>query len=148
MCDLPLSHGTAVSPIRSTVLVSRCLRSSKPRSSLMLHRSARATHLTPSHCADTASPHTSTRRRHAVRYIIFERERQHLHNFLKIYILERVKGERETSVCCLPQTPQPGTEPTTQSRGLTQNGTHNLFGEGMMLQPTEPHRPGLTQLFL
>ena len=110
--------------------------------------------LTSLHLTTQTLPHLTPAQGEGTRYdTLFLRETTFTQLLQNIYSRESEGRERninvrETSMCCLPQTPQPGTEPTTQSRGLTQNWTHNLFSEGMMLQPTEPHRPGLTQLFL
>ena len=58
-------------------------------------------------------------------------------------ILEREGGrERKTSVGCLPNTPQPGTEPASKVCALTGSQTHELLVHGMTLQPTEPRQPG------
>ena len=63
---------------------------------------------------------------------------------------ENHQCEREASIGCLPNAPRPGTV-----HSLTGDGNHSLgmcpeqepnpqpFGYGTMLQPTEPHWPGL-----
>ena len=43
---------------------------------------------------------------------------------------------------CLPYVPLPGMEPATQVCALTRNQTCDFSVEVMMLQPTEPYRPG------
>ena len=60
------------------------------------------------------------------------------------------EGERERNIDVkeehqsgLLYAPQQGTEPTTQACALTGNRTCNLSVYGKMLQPTEPHQPGL-----
>ena len=58
---------------------------------------------------------------------------------------EGIERERETSVasCTHPS----GTESATQTCVLTRNQTLDLWVLRRMLQPTEPHQPGL-QLYL
>ena len=51
---------------------------------------------------------------------------------------ERHRCEREALVSA-----QPGTKPATQACAVTGDQTWDLSVYGMMLQPTEPHWPGL-----
>ena len=73
--------------------------------------------------------------------------------FLRFYLFifrkdvrEGEKG-RETSIGCFLCTPWSGTEPATQACALTGNRTAT-FCFVTDAQPTEPHQPGLSSVFL
>ena len=61
---------------------------------------------------------------------------------------ERHWCERETPVSCLPYTPQPGIEPSTQIRALMGDQTHDLLVYGMVFQPPKPPGYGNTTLYI
>ena len=70
---------------------------------------------------------------------------------------ERKERERKRNIDQLPLVsatardliygPQPGTEPATQPCVLTGNRTPDFSVYGTMLQPREPHQPGLECIF-
>ena len=74
-------------------------------------------------------------------------------HFFPIAFTERER-EREASmwesniIGCLSYAPQLGTEPATLACALTRDWTCSLSVYKTMLQPTEPHWPGLNDVFL
>ena len=60
---------------------------------------------------------------------------------------QREKG-RETSIGCLLYAPWPGTKPTTRHVPWAGIKPMTFLVYGMMLQPTEPHQPGLNSLLV
>ena len=61
---------------------------------------------------------------------------------------ENHQCERETLIGCLPYVPQPEIKPATQASALTGNQTPRLSVYRTTLQPTEPHWPGLSLLYI